>query len=191
LKGDILSSSSARPHSTPTPVGPQSLCEEVGEEVATELQDIDAPVRRGLRRVHDHDRPLLVRPGSELLDRVDRPERVRDEVVGDDLDAALPRDRVERVELQLATTVDGDRAELRAGTLRDLLPGDEVRVVLELGRNDDVAGAEIVEAPGVGDEVQRLGRAAREDDLARGGRVDEGPHLLARALEALGRPLGE
>jgi len=64
-------------------------------------------------------------------------------------------------------------------------------VVLELGRNDDVAGAELVEAPGVGDEVERLGRAAREDDLAYGGRVDEGPHLLARALEALGRPLGE
>jgi hypothetical protein len=34
-------------------------------------------------------------------------------------------------------------------------------------------------------------RAAREDDLARGGGVDEGPHLLARALEALGRLLGE
>src|SRR3990170_1126950 len=28
LKGDILSSSSARPHRTPTPVGPQTLCEE-------------------------------------------------------------------------------------------------------------------------------------------------------------------
>jgi len=40
-----------------------------------------------------------VRPGGELVDRVDRPERVRDEVVGDDLDAALLRDRVERVEL--------------------------------------------------------------------------------------------
>jgi hypothetical protein len=34
-------------------------------------------------------------------------------------------------------------------------------------------------------------RAAREDDLARGGGVDEGPHLFARALEALGRLLGE
>src|SRR5439155_252418 len=115
----------------------------------------------------------------------------RDEVVGDDLDAALLRDGVERLELQLATAVDGNRAELRAGALRDLLPGHEVRVVLELGRNDDVAGAETVEAPGVGDEVQRLGRAAREDDLARGGRVDERPYLLARALEALGRLLGE
>jgi hypothetical protein len=124
-----------------------------------------------------------VRPGSELVDWVDRPERVRDEVGGDDLDAALGRDRLERVELQLAPSVDGNRAELGAGALRDLLPGDEVGVVLELGRNDDVAGAETVEASGVCDEVERLGRAARIDDLAGGGGADEGAHLFARALE--------
>jgi hypothetical protein len=63
--------------------------------------------------------------------------------------------------------------------------------LLELGCNNEVAGAEVVEPPGVGDEVQRLGRAAREDDLARGSGVDVGSHLLPRTLEALGRPLGE
>src|SRR5439155_24528905 len=116
-----------------------------GEEVAAELLDVDAPLRRRLRRVHDHERALFARPSGERLDRVDRPERVRDEVGGDDLDAALLRDLVERVELKLAIAVDRDRTELRAGTRRDLLPRDEVRVVLELGRNDDVAGAEVVE----------------------------------------------
>ena len=65
-----------------------------GEEVAAEPLDVDAPVRRRLRRIHDHDRALLVRPGGQLLDRVDRPESVRDEVVRDDLDAALLRDRL-------------------------------------------------------------------------------------------------
>src|SRR5437773_9896005 len=64
-------------------------------------------------------------------------------------------------------------------------------MVLELGRDDEFARPEVVESPGVGDQVEGLGRAAREDDLARGGRVDEGSYLLARALEALGRPLGE
>ena len=44
---------------------------------------------------------------------VDRPENVRGEVVGDDLDAVLLRDRVERVELQLATTADGNRTKRR------------------------------------------------------------------------------
>ena len=59
------------------------------EEVAVELLDVDRVVRCGLRGVDDHDRALLVRPRGEPLDRVDRPQRVRDEVVGDDLDVAL------------------------------------------------------------------------------------------------------
>ena len=46
-------------------------------------------------------------------------------------------------------------------------------MVLELGHDDDVAGPEVVEAPRVGDEVERLGPVAREDDLPRRGRVDE------------------
>ena len=105
----------------------------------------------------------------------------------------LPRDGdlVERVELQLAEVVDRDVRELGAGLLGDELPRDEVRVVLELGDHDDVAGAEVLEAPRVRDEVQRLGRAAREDHLAVRRRVDVGAHLLARALVAGGRALGE
>ena len=64
-------------------------------------------------------------------------------------------------------------------------------MVLELGDDDEVAGAEVVEPPRVGDEVDALRRAAREDDLARRRRVDERAHLLARALVAGGRALGE
>jgi len=40
-----------------------------GKEIAVELLDVDRVVRRGLRRVDDHDRALVVRPGSEPLDR--------------------------------------------------------------------------------------------------------------------------
>ena len=75
--------------------------------------------------------------------------------------------------------------------LGDELPGDEVRVVLELGDHDGVAGAEILEAPGVRDEVDRLGRAAREDHLALGRRVEEGSDRAAGALVALRRALGQ
>ena len=64
-------------------------------------------------------------------------------------------------------------------------------MVLELGDHDDVAGAEVLEPPRVGDQVQRLGRAAREDHLAVRRRVDVRAHLLARALVAGRRALGE
>src|SRR5439155_19243892 len=53
------------------------------------------------------------------------------------------------------------------------------------------AWAKIREAPGVGDEVDRFGRVADEDDLALGGGVDERPDLLASALEPRGRALAE
>jgi len=98
-------------------------------------------VRRRLRGVDDHDRALLVRPRGELLDWVDRAERVRNEVVGDDLDPALGGDPLERVELEFAAVVDRDVSEAGPLPLRDVLPGDEVRVVLELGDDDEVAGA--------------------------------------------------
>jgi hypothetical protein len=48
-----------------------------------------------------------VRPRGELLDGVDRAERVRDEVVRDHLDVPARRDLVERVELQLAESSIG------------------------------------------------------------------------------------
>ena len=148
------------------PLGPQSLWDGDRDEVRAERLDVDDAMRRRLRRVDDHDRALLVRPCGERLDRVDRPERVRDEIVRDDLDVALAREPVERVELQLAVVVDRDVPEAAPGPLRDELPRHEVRVVLELGDDDDVARPEVVEPPGVRDEVDRLGRAAREDDLA-------------------------
>ena len=156
-----------------------------GEEVAAERLHVDRPVRRRLRRVDDHDRALLVRPGGEPLDRVDRAERVGDEAGRDDLDRALAREPVERVELELAGVVDRDVAEARARLAGDELPGDEVRVVLELGDHDGVAGAEVLEPPGVGDEVDRLGRAAGEDHLALGRRVDERGDRAPGALVAL------
>src|SRR5205085_6962300 len=80
-----------------------------GEEVAVELLDVDRMMRCGLRGVDDHDRSLLVRPGGKALDGIDRSEGVRDEVVADDLDVARERDLLERIELQLAVLVEGNR----------------------------------------------------------------------------------
>ena len=133
----------------------------------------------------------LVRPGGQLRDGIDRAERVRDVGAGDELDAPALLDLGERVEDELARVVDRNDRELGAGALRDVLPGHEVRVVLELGRDDHVTGAEVVEPPRVGDQVEALGAVADEDDLANARRVQERPHLLARALVAGSRALAE
>ncbi len=186
--GSIASSSSARPQRKPIPLGPHILWPETATKSRPERLHVDTDVRRRLSRVADMDRAALVRPGGERRDVVDRPERVGDEVRGDDLDVP---EAVELVEPQLTPVVDRDQPEVGACPLRDVLPGNEVRVVLELGREDDVAGAEVRQAPRVRDEVDRLGRVADEDDLALRRRVDERASLLARALEGGGRTLAE
>ena len=61
----------------------------------------------------------------------------------------------------------GNVGELRAPLRGQELPGDEVRVVLHHAEDDQVPLADIAAAPGLGDEVDRLGRVADEDALPR------------------------
>ena len=118
-------------------------------------------------------------------------ERVRDEIRGDDLHAVVARDLVEVGKVRIAVLVDPQHQELSALPLRDVLPRHEVRVVLELGDDDGVAGAEVVATPRVRDQVQALRGVADEDHFPRIRRVDERSHLLARAFEPTRRPLRE
>ena len=61
--------------------------------------------------------------------------------------APARQERVEVVQLELALGVHRDDRELGTGSPCDVLPGDEVRVVLELGDEHEVAGPEVVESP--------------------------------------------
>jgi hypothetical protein len=92
---------------------------------------------------------------------------------------------------QPAIVVDVDHRDLRPDLGRELLPRNEVGVMLEDGRHDAVAAFDVVPAPRVRDEVQGLGRVAHEDDLALARRVDEPRDLRAGFLERGGRALAE
>ena len=162
-----------------------------GEEVAPERLDVDPAMRCRLRGVDHHHGPLLVRPRRQTLDRVYRAERIRDVVRGDDFHVAVSRDLVETIEVQLPCVSQPDRPEPGAGALGDVLPGNEVRVVLELGDDDEVTRAKRGQSPRVRDEVDRLRRIPCEDDLARLRGVDERGDLLPSALVALGGALRE
>ena len=161
------------------------------EEVAVERLHVDVHVRRRLCGVAHEDRALPVRPARQRADVVDRPQCVRDEVRRHHLDRVVAGDRIQSREVDLAVVVEREHEELGALPVRDVLPWDEVGVVLELGDDDRVAGAEVVPAPRIGDEVECLGRVADEDDLPRLRGVQERAHLLAGSLEAGGRPLAE
>src|SRR6185312_14979142 len=67
------------------------------------------------------------------------------------------------------------------------LPGHDVGVMLQLSDEHLVAGFEESAAPAIDDEIDRLGRAAHEDDFAGIARVEEAPHGFARILIELAR----
>ena len=93
-----------------------------------------------------------------------------------------PEEDLEHVEAQDAVVGDRDELEVAVLLLDEELPRNEVGVVLHLGQDDRVAPADVPAAPRVGDEVDRLGGVAGEDDLVAVGRVDEPRRRWARAF---------
>jgi hypothetical protein len=67
------------------------------------------------------------------------------------------------------------------------LPWHEVGVVLHLGGEHDIAGAQVGGAPALRDEIDGFRGAAREDDLGRVGGVEEFCGADAGGLVAVGR----
>ncbi len=163
------------------PGRPVGLVTGDGVEVDTELADVDAHLRHRLSAVDQDQGAGLVGHARDLGDRVERSEHVRDVGDGDQLRAAGKR-RLELAQQQLAVVVDPDPIDLGAGRFGQLLPGDDVGVVLHLGQHDPVARVDVGRAPAARDEVDRLGRVADEDDLAAIGRAevvgDRGPRTL-------------
>ncbi len=72
-----------------------------------------------------------------------------------------------------ALLVDGHELQVRVLLLDEQLPGHQVGVVLQLREHDRVRLPDVAATPGVGDEVDGLGRVAHEHDLGRRRRVDE------------------
>lgn len=105
---------------------------------------------------------------GELGNGVLHAEHVGDVAAGDDLGrrADLGGDLVVG-DLAGGGGVEVD--ELRAGLAADLLPGDEVGVVLHDGDGNLVAGLEYVRGKAFGYDVQGFARVAAEDDLVGAG----------------------
>ena len=179
-----------RPHRTPEPSRGEHLVPAEHVEVAADRRHVDRDVRHGLRPVDEDERAGLVRLAGHLLDRVDRAQRVRHVGERDQLRLELEQD-VEHVLAQDPVVGDRDELEVRVLLLGEDLPRDEVRVVLHLGQDDHVAARDVLPAPRVGDEVDRLGRVAHEHDLVRVLGADERRDLDPRALPGRGRLLGQ
>ena len=159
-------------------------------EIGVERLHVDRHMRHGLGAVDQHARAVAMRHLDHLARRSDRAERIGD--LGERDDA---RPRIEQllvfVEQHVAAVVDRRDAELGALLGAQHLPRHDVGVVLEMGDDHLVALLHVAPAPGLGHEVDRLGRAAHPHDGVVRRRVDESAHLLARRLEGVGRAGGQ
>jgi hypothetical protein len=82
---------------------------------------------------------------------------------------------------------DGHISQLGAGAFGQQLPGDDVAVMFHLCQQDGVAGADVLTAPGMGNQIDALGGSARENDFGRLAGVEENRGALAGCLEGHGR----
>src|SRR5947209_7718969 len=136
-------------------------------------------VRNALRAVDERDGAGGVGERDHLADRIDGAEGVRRVSEGNDLRAIGDQLR-ELLEDHFAGIVHRRDAKQRAFFLAEQLPGDDVRVMLDGGDDDLVAGADVFAAPRLRDEVDALSRAAGEDDFFFVARVNELLHGRAR-----------
>ncbi len=152
-----------------------------------------------LAGVPEGPRADLPRPPHQRRDGVDGAEEVR--LVGEGQNpTSLVDQLIEVLEVQAPVGGDVQPAQFRPGTPAQVLPGQQVGVVLHLGHHDAIAGAEgqrpvlALAAPGVregpGDHVDRLRGVLGEHHLVGVG-PDEGRDPGPGGVEQRGRLAGQ
>ena len=135
-----------------------------GKEVGAQVGHVDRHVRQRLRTVDDQVAAVLVHEFAEVLDRVLDAQHVGDLAHGQDLGLGTNLGK-NFLGGELAGLGGVEVDELGAGLAADLLPRNQVGVVLHDGNDDLVTGLEHRWRKALGDQVERLARVAGEDDL--------------------------
>ena len=156
------------------------------EEVAADRLHVDRQVRRRLGAVDEHRHAARRAPARRSRAPAGWCRARSRRAMIDTIFVRSVEEPLELLEAQLAALVDRHDVQLGAGHLRDQLPRHDVRVVLEPGDEDLVARLEARPREALRHQVQAVGAALGEDDLAGLARVDEARDLGARAF--VGRP---
>ena len=143
---------------------PVELVAGEGVEVAADVLHVDVEVDGGLRAVHQHRNAARMRAPHDLLHRHQGAEHVRH--MGDRHHLGARRQQLlEFVDEEIALVVDRRPFDHRALALAQEMPRHDVGMVLHDREHDLVAGLDALAAERIGDQVDRLGGVAGEDDL--------------------------
>jgi hypothetical protein len=142
---------------------PEHLVSGERQEVGAEGVDVGGDVRDVLARVDARQGTGRVGGIGEHPHRGDGADHVRH---GRERQELRPVEQaVEIGEVQAAVVGEGDPAQLEAALGGQLLPGDDVGVVLELVSTTASPGPRLASTPGTGHQVERLGGVLGEHDL--------------------------
>jgi hypothetical protein len=108
-------------------------------EVDVEVVEIDGLVRYGLAGVQYRQRADGLGPCDQFAYRRERAGDVRMMAEGNDFDALIES---QRVQVDAPLVGDAVPAQRGPGATGELLPRDQVGVVLELGDDNNVAGSD-------------------------------------------------
>ena len=160
------------------------------EEVRIQSLDIDWQMRGRLGTIHEHMHPVGVCVLDDLFNGIDGSQGIGD--LGD-ADKLCPWTQQSHIFLEDQLPPVIDRHHLEHGT--DLpgkkLPGDDVGMVLQRGKQDFVTGTDKLLAEGVGNKVDCLGRSSSEDNFVLVPCSEELPHFFTGVLECRSGPLSQ
>ena len=165
--------------------GAHGLVRAKGKEVGSQIGHVDRHVRQRLRAVDDQIAAVLVHELAEVLDRILDAQDVGDLTHGQNLGLGTHLGK-NLLGGELAGLGGVEVDELGAGLAADLLPRDQVGVVLHDGDDDLVARFEHCGCKALGDQIERLARVAGEDDLVGLGSADAVSDLLAHLRDGVG-----
>lgn len=86
------------------------------------------------------------------------------------------------IEVETHIVAERNPAKVGSRTLGELLPGDDVGMVLHFGDPDLIIGSDVGIAPSASNHIDRGSGTAGEDDFVRGGSVDEALDGVASRL---------
>ena len=165
----------------PNTCWPEHLVSRERQEIWTQASHIGDEVRHALRTVSDDDRSQRMRQRRDLAHIRDGAQdvgRVRDR----DHTSSRPEQVAEIVHVDGTVGRQPDQPDLRPRLLGYALPRNQVRMVLQQGRQDLIARFQIGSAPAHRHQIQSFGGVAHEDDLFGVFGADEPADPLARAL---------
>ena len=167
------------------PVGPYN-CGGESVEIDVKVLNVHDSMNRALAAVGEHWNAPLMRQAHDLLQRRFRAEHIRHVSQCYELGPRGdgPRD-IGRIEL--AQIGHFDPLQHRALAFPQEMPRHNIRMVLHYAEHDLIASLDPRRKIGIGHEIDRLGAAARKNDLVRMRGIEEALHARPSMLVAVGR----